>query len=139
MRLIDADDLKAQIQKQCDICRDKDTSWCEHCCNVNDWEEYIDNAPTINPEELKPLINKIIKVLPDLVNAAIEHLPEYIAAKIAAQDPKTVKDNCPLDYKTKGKWIEHSEGYNICNCCTYRTVFSYKYCPNCGAYMKGEN
>ena len=47
MRLIDADELKVQIHSRCDVCNDKDTAWCEHCCSVNDWEDYIDNAPTI--------------------------------------------------------------------------------------------
>lgn len=47
MRRIDADELKVQIHSRCDVCNDKDTAWCEHCCSVNDWEDYIDNAPTI--------------------------------------------------------------------------------------------
>lgn len=47
MRLIDAEALKVQIHSRCDVCNDKDTAWCEHCCSVNDWEDYIDNAPTI--------------------------------------------------------------------------------------------
>lgn len=51
MRLIDADALKVQIHSRCDVCNDKDTAWCEHCCSVNDWEDYIDNAPTITPDK----------------------------------------------------------------------------------------
>lgn len=47
MRVIDADELKVQIHNRCDVCNDKDTAWCEHCCSVNDWEDYIDNAPTV--------------------------------------------------------------------------------------------
>ena len=47
MRVIDADELKVQIHSRCDVCNDKDTAWCEHCCSVNDWEDYIDNAPTV--------------------------------------------------------------------------------------------
>lgn len=45
------------------------------------WEQ-----PIINPAELEPLINKIVEVLPDLVNACIEHLPEYIEANRPATD-----------------------------------------------------
>lgn len=48
MRTIDADALKVQIHSRCDVCNDKDTAWCEHCCSVNDWEDYIDNAPTVD-------------------------------------------------------------------------------------------
>ena len=48
VRLVDANALKDEIKNRCNICDDKDTAWCEHCCSVNDWEDYIDNAPTVS-------------------------------------------------------------------------------------------
>lgn len=73
------------------------------------WEQ-----PTINLAELEPLINKLVEVLPDLVNACIQHIPEYIEAKIAAQDPETVTDKCPFD--DKPNCIYYPDG---CGKCTY--------------------
>ena len=49
MRLIDADELKKALKSNCDtLCNDKNTIGCEHCCPLNDFEDLIDNAPTIN-------------------------------------------------------------------------------------------
>ena len=48
MRLIDADALKEALKSNCDtLCNDKNTNWCEHCCPLNDFEDLIDNAPTV--------------------------------------------------------------------------------------------
>lgn len=50
MRLIDADALLKALKANCDtLCNDKNTNWCEHCCPKNDFEDLIDNAPTIEP------------------------------------------------------------------------------------------
>lgn len=53
MRLIDADELKKALKSNCDtLCNDKNTGWCEHCCPLNDFEDLIDNAPTVVNEKL---------------------------------------------------------------------------------------
>ena len=50
MRPIDADELKKALNANCDtLCPDKNTNWCEHCCPHNDFEDLIDNAPTVEP------------------------------------------------------------------------------------------
>ena len=36
-----------------------------------------------------------------------------------------------------GRWISH-EGYEECNRCGTKAIFQHKYCPNCGADMRGE-
>lgn len=42
-----------------------------------------------------------------------------------------------------GKWIVEAEDWRHqiewfkCSCCGFPTSTAYKYCPNCGAYMKG--
>lgn len=53
MRLIDADALKKALKSNCDLCHDKNTNWCDNCCPHNDFEDLIDNAPTVEPEKAK--------------------------------------------------------------------------------------
>ena len=47
--LISRSALKKALKSNCDVCNDKNTNWCEHCCPQNDFEDLIDNAPTISP------------------------------------------------------------------------------------------
>lgn len=49
MRTIDADALKEALKSNCkpELCHDYNTAWCESCCPHNDFEDLIDNAPTI--------------------------------------------------------------------------------------------
>ena len=49
--LISRSALIKALKSNCDVCNDKNTNWCEHCCPLNDFEDLIDNAPTINPCE----------------------------------------------------------------------------------------
>ena len=52
MRLGDLDALKEALKSNCDtLCNDKNTNWCEHCCPLNDFEDLIDNAPTVELTE----------------------------------------------------------------------------------------
>lgn len=48
--LISREALKKALKSNCDLCHDKNTNWCEHCCPLNDFEDLIDNAPTVNTE-----------------------------------------------------------------------------------------
>ena len=51
--LISREALKEALKSNCDLCNDKNTNWCEHCCPLNDFEDLIDNAPTVEaPTEL---------------------------------------------------------------------------------------
>ena len=46
--LISREALKKALKSNCDtLCNDKNTSWCEHCCPLNDFEDLIDDAPTV--------------------------------------------------------------------------------------------
>lgn len=47
IRLIDANALLKSLKSGCENCSDANTNWCEHCCKINDFEDLIDNAPTI--------------------------------------------------------------------------------------------
>lgn len=73
------------------------------------WEQ---PTPTINPVELKALIDKLVEVLPDLVNACIEYLPEYIEGNKPVTDPETVTDKCP--HETDCTYYPYG-----CGKCTY--------------------
>lgn len=57
--LISRSALKKALKSNCDVCNDKNTNWCEHCCPQNDFEDLIDNAPTVEPEKAKE--SEIIK------------------------------------------------------------------------------
>ena len=46
--LISREALKKALKSNCDLCHDKNTNWCENCCPHNDFEDLIDNAPTVN-------------------------------------------------------------------------------------------
>ena len=49
MRLIDAEALLKALKSNCGtLCNDKNTDWCEYCCPHNDFEDLIDNAPTVD-------------------------------------------------------------------------------------------
>ena len=64
MRLIDADALLKALKANCGtLCNDKNTDWCEYCCPHNDFEDLIDNAPTVEPELSDEQIEKITDLL----------------------------------------------------------------------------
>ena len=48
--LISRDALKSALKSNCkpEICHDYGTNWCEACCPHNDFEDLIDNAPTVD-------------------------------------------------------------------------------------------
>lgn len=47
--LISREALKKALKSNCkpEICHDYKTAWCEKCCQTNDFEDLIDNAPTV--------------------------------------------------------------------------------------------
>ena len=49
--LISRSELKKALYNNCDVCHDKNTNWCEHCCPHNDFEDLIDTAPTVDLEK----------------------------------------------------------------------------------------
>ena len=58
--LISREALKKALKSNCDLCHDKNTNWCERCCPLNDFEDLIDEAPTVESFEDKiiELFNK---------------------------------------------------------------------------------
>ena len=47
--LISREALKKALRSNCtpEICHDCNTSWCRFCCPHNDFEDLIENAPTV--------------------------------------------------------------------------------------------
>lgn len=43
----------------------------------------------------------------------------------------------PENIRPHGKWIKAKGGYVRCNLCHKAGCFGYRFCPNCGAEMKG--
>lgn len=51
--LISRSELKKALKSNCkpELCHDYNTSWCERCCRTNDFEDLIDEAPTVELTE----------------------------------------------------------------------------------------
>ena len=49
VRLIDAEALKKALKSNCkpELCHDYNSAWCESCCPHNEFEDLIDEAPTV--------------------------------------------------------------------------------------------
>ena len=41
--LIDSKELIKYIEQPCENCNSKDTSWCEHCCEVGNFVDEIES------------------------------------------------------------------------------------------------
>ena len=98
------------LKSNCDVCNDKNTNWCENCCPHNDFEDLIDNAPTVEiPTEL-------------------------------CKDCRFLKDceTCEEKLRPQGEWNYIQAGMCICPFCGAMPHKLYKnYCANCGAELKG--
>ena len=116
--LISREELKKALKSNCDVCNDKNTNWCEHCCPLNDFEDLIDNAPAVEPEKAKE--SEIIKTYTKGFDTGVE----------------TVKNERP-----QGEWLFDKENsFTIdmfkCSICGYFGDTHFKFCPNCGADMR---
>lgn len=76
-RLIDADKLEYFRCKD-NKCDSADDVKCQTCEYAVIHKHNIDNALTVIPEEMKPLIEKTIEILPQLTDAIVENLPRIL-------------------------------------------------------------
>ena len=99
----------------------------------------------IDADALKEKINRTIEYADTEFdkgfNVGIEKAV-YLIENAPTVDPferigSICNENCGIQRPT-GKWINHEDGYNICPLCKYKTAFSYNFCPNCGADMRGD-
>lgn len=88
-RLIDAEELKKAIETYDKFsclpdCKLEPFRNLEHpemfepYVHLRDILNAIDKAPTVIPEEMKPLIEKTIEILPQLTDAIVENLPRIL-------------------------------------------------------------
>ena len=94
VRLIDANALLKSLKSGCENCSDANTNWCEHCCKINDFEDLIDNAPTVEPEitneDIQDAIKAGYKEGFEMAKAKcefnIEDFKQFVEGKIDMQD-----------------------------------------------------
>ena len=129
--LISREALKKALKSGCDICHDKNTNWCEHCCPLNDFEDLIDNAPTVE---------NITIFCENADEKTIEELKaEMQKAKLAL-----------FEERPQGEWIAREDfdfldenkvrhNHFMCEKCGFIHDFidghtsQYNFCPQCGA------
>ena len=113
MRTINADKLKEALKSGCECCSDANTNWCEHCCKINDFEDLIDNAPTVN---------------------------KFYDYNEGYKDGFSLgfKRGSELNERPQGEWIFVSRHCWKCPYCQELTNEGKNFCHNCGADMRGE-
>ena len=113
----------------------------------------VDSAPTVEPKELKPLVDKVVEVLPELKNAIIEEIPKLVSGEIKCSKCSYYINTFDYIPKPKGEWITNKEyidkrynghydgscfnsPYNCSHCGYSPKDDRPNYCPDCGADMR---
>lgn len=136
--LISRSALKKALKSNCDVCNDKNTNWCEHCCPQNDFEDLIDNAPTVDYS--RPSIEEIIGNMTD------EELEYTTEVTVTTPKGKVVKF---YPERPQGEWkfvfddkVNNRFIYKCSECGREVSVYSsdalipvYPFC-HCGADMR---
>lgn len=104
MRLIDADALKKALKNGCENCLDANTNWCERCCPHNDFEDLIDNAPTV---ELKRVKNELNNELNELKS-------ERPQKEIGSFECNGKCDSCELGVPIDGQYYDDGTPIHEC-------------------------
>lgn len=154
--LISRSALKKALKSNCDtLCPDKNTNWCEHCCPLNDFEDLIDNAPTV-VVDCKNCDGYEAGYSAGMRDTERPQGEIFSMEIVAGKCPIDANGDCPL--RPKGKWIkeddEHLKGWYRCSVCgrrvedltddvvihagceDYTIADIYPYC-HCGADMRG--
>ena len=88
-------------------------------------------------------MNDTVKLIIEIPKEIYARCKEY---KLWSYDAETlegaVATSKPLS-ENKGEWISHydedaKEGWYECSCCHSERAFNTKYCPDCGADMRGK-
>jgi len=115
--LISREALKEALKSGCERCSDANTNWCEHCCKINDFEDLIDDAPTVEQE---------VYITGEDYNL---YMRGYNQARKDFERPQ-------------GEWIRKQVSpagcIYVCSQCGMEEVIGGNFCWNCGAYMKGK-
>lgn len=99
MRLIDADAL---IQAADKMFEHIDSPLLNHLTTY-DVYSLINNTPTVETKELKPLVDKVVEILPELTDAIIKELPKIVNGKIKCSE-------CSYYTNTfNGEWVRKED------------------------------
>ena len=78
----------------------------------------LDSTP-ITSVDLVPTINRIIEMMPDIITLAINNADKFMPSL------------------REGSWITVLDNYKCSNCGEFEGHI-YRFCPHCGAFMKGD-
>ena len=135
--LISRSELKKSLKSNCkpELCHDYNTAWCESCCPHNDFEDLIDNAPSVEQKEFEQVLQPIkVNIPEDIKDKLIEELSK--PRKVIFDEPETVQD-CIIAYgdgfesarrlfeRPHGEWIKSKEWMKG----TITTIYK---CSECG-------
>ena len=115
-------------------CKREEAKAC--MCSLDFMLELIEDAPPVIPTVSEDCISRKW-----LEENAKEFSGYYQGAVYAV--PLSMLDNAPSVTPTErtGEWIKHDhrllESQRACSLCGESTMVKYRYCPNCGAKMKG--
>lgn len=98
---------------------------------VEDLYEYAELGEVLDVIKTAPTVN-------DCPNCEYKKQFDYISGSGSYKELQALRKFKKENERPHGKWIKHEDGYNICPCCKHKTAFSYLFCPNCGADMRGE-
>ena len=80
------------------------------------------------------------KQIDEMANTIYDNRPHKDVWLEDAQDIAKVLYDAGYRKQSEGEWIWKSNGYMKylhCSCCGKQEDWEHKYCPNCGAKMKG--
>ena len=128
VRLIDANALKEALRSNCkpELCHDINTAWCESCCRTNDFEDLLDNAPTV----------------PQDCSACKRYDTPYFEVKFDKEQMQELVDKAKAEVlanieRPKGEWQITKAGFAKCPYCRCEREIPENFCGYCGADMKG--
>lgn len=124
MRLIDADALKEDLENSKYIFGANKTIEFIQNSEIDRAISFIEDAPTVLIDEMKPLFHKLIDIMPELVSAITDALPNIVNSRIKCRD-------CGYYQKPAGEWID-----DVCSCCGMESEYQTLYCGGCGVFMK---
>ena len=131
--LISREALKDEVRKHAEYYADRteedryNVGYTECACEILD---FIDNAPTVEPENL-------IKPIAEIKCEISEEEKQRLIELLRKEKPKLVK---LVPERPQGEWVYHTDGYTsfyTCNKCNAYGDIQDKFCKHCGADMRG--
>lgn len=90
----------------------------------------------IDADELAPMVKRLIELTPTAAPVTHETAIDFLSEEGWLQEHDRILTESAVKH---GRWIERGKDDNRCSLCGWGVwVNTNNYCPNCGAYMKGE-